>query len=594
MEIQRIVKVLGIAPYESMKTSMQNLAQNRSDLSLDVYVGDLDEGARIVRQNLPSQYDVIISRGGTAQKIAEITSTPVVEISLSVYDVLRAIKLGENYSDKYAIVGFPSITQSARLLCDLLQYKVDIFPIHHEEEAYSVVRRLKSEGYRMLLCDMIASTAAKSLGLNAILITSGAESIENALDQAVKVGEGFYRIQEERDFFAELLKTGSSLAVFNAKKEVIFTFWETPGQFPEGEILSLLEGEVDETFACTKRKCTKIINRTYYRIQACALSGRYTGLCVFRILPEAMPSAPGKSGISFLSRKEAEDSFFNSFFSITNASDETISAMAQGSSPIMVTGEYGTGKSKAAQALYARSGLSCNPLVTIDGELAGEKTWDFLLNHHDSPLRNRDLTLFLRNLDRLSEDRCRQLLTWIQDTKLQKRCRIIASCTLSGNSSIPPSCLRFMDTLKCLTLKLPPLRQISSDIPALTSLFLGTLNPDLPQPIIGLEADAMKFMQNYSWPGNFPQFKRVLKQLASLSSSPYICLKDVKALLSQDESQEPHPARNGGFSIDLSGNLEEITKEIILQVLKETNSNQSAAAKRLGISRTTLWRYLNR
>ena len=187
-----------------------------------------------------------------------------------------------------------------------------------------------------------------------------------------------------------------------------------------------------------------------------------------------------------------------------------------------------------------------------------------------------------------------QLLTWIQDTKLQKRCRIIASCTLSGNSSIPPSCLRFMDTLKCLTLKLPPLRQISSDIPALTSLFLGTLNPDLPQPIIGLEADAMKFMQNYSWPGNFPQFKRVLKQLASLSSSPYICLKDVKALLSQDESQEPHPARNGGFSIDLSGNLEEITKEIILQVLKETNSNQSAAAKRLGISRTTLWRYLNR
>lgn len=170
------IKVLGIAPYEAMKNVMEKLARKRPQMEMDVYVGDLKKGVDIAQKNIQGNYDVIISRGGTAEMIGKVTHIPVIEISLSVYDILRAMKLAENYSDKYAVVGFPSITSSAHLLCDLLQYKIDIVTIHNENEVESTLRDLKKNGCRMILCDMIANTTAKKLGLNSILITSATKA----------------------------------------------------------------------------------------------------------------------------------------------------------------------------------------------------------------------------------------------------------------------------------------------------------------------------------------------------------------------------------------------------------------------------------
>lgn len=593
---KRTIRILGIAPYEAMKSAMQNLARSRDDLVLDVFLGDLDEGVRIVRQNLQPRHDVIISRGGTAQKISEVTSVPVVEINLSVYDILRAIKLAENYSEKYAVVGFPSITQSAYLLCSLLQYKIDIVTIHHEEEAFSVVSRLKREGYRMLLCDMIASTVAKTLGLNAILITSGTESIENAFDQAVKLAGSFSRIQREKNFFSQLLRTGTSLVVLNRDGEPLYSFWEADKELPEDEILNLLKEEAEETFRSGSHKCLKPIGGTLYSITGKVLAQENADCCVFHIAQAGFPIVSGKNGIFFWDKKRAEESFFNSFFSITSASNSAIQSFAKNLIPVMITGEYGTGKSKAARAIYAQGSLSSNPLVALDFDSLSGKNLDFLLNHHNSPFNDNGLNIYFKNADRLPQEQLHLLLSRILDTNLAARNRLIFSCTVPAGQPVSSGCLLLMDRLKCLTLNLPPLRQLTDDIPALTSLYLGTLNPELPQSIIGLEPDAMELMQSYPWPGNFPQFKRVLKQLAALSPSPYICANDVKKILAQEYtiSFRDTGAVHSGFQINLNQTLEEITCDIIRQVLADTNSNQSAAAKRLGISRTTLWRYLNR
>ena len=197
MPMSEKIRILGIAPYEAMKTAMLRLAQGREELELTAFVGDMQRGGEIVRRHIDAYYDVIISRGGTAELIERITDIPVVEISLSVYDILRAMKLAENYEERYAIVGFPSITGSAHFLCDLLRYQIDIFTIHNEEEAESVLHGLKQEGYRMVVGDMISYTKAKDMGLNAILITSGVESIGSALDQAVKISASYTKTYHE-------------------------------------------------------------------------------------------------------------------------------------------------------------------------------------------------------------------------------------------------------------------------------------------------------------------------------------------------------------------------------------------------------------
>ena len=67
----------------------------------------------------------------------------------------------------------------------------------------------------------------------------------------------------------------------------------------------------------------------------------------------------------------------------------------------------------------------------------------------------------------------------------------------------------------------------------------------------------------------------------------YISAEEVQAVLSNEER------KTAAASFDLSGTLEDIERRVIQQVLKEENMNQSAAAKRLGIGRSTLWRKIS-
>ena len=139
---QTQVRILGIAPYEGMQAAMERAAENSAALHLDVYTGDLEEGVAIVREHQGEDYDCILSRGGTARLIQQVTDIPVVEIPVSVYDVLRTMRLAENYVERYAIVGFPNITETAHTLCDLLKNPVNIVTIHSAQEIGPVLSRL--------------------------------------------------------------------------------------------------------------------------------------------------------------------------------------------------------------------------------------------------------------------------------------------------------------------------------------------------------------------------------------------------------------------------------------------------------------------
>ena len=99
--IETHTRILGIAPYDGMRTAMEQAAQAYPNVEMDIYTGDLEDGQAIVQQMPPNSYDCIISRGGTAALIRQVTDLPVVDIHISVYDVLRTMKLAENYSSLY-------------------------------------------------------------------------------------------------------------------------------------------------------------------------------------------------------------------------------------------------------------------------------------------------------------------------------------------------------------------------------------------------------------------------------------------------------------------------------------------------------------
>lgn len=166
----RPIKILGIAPYEGIASLMQQAAESCDDLQIDVHVGNLTVGAEIAAaQTALEEYDVILSRGGTAEAIRRCTDLKVVDIPLSVYDILRSIKLAENHNCKYAVIGFPAITRNATFLCEVLRYNVDIYTIHDQKEARTILQGLENSGCQMVLCDVVTNSLAQEYGIPALL-----------------------------------------------------------------------------------------------------------------------------------------------------------------------------------------------------------------------------------------------------------------------------------------------------------------------------------------------------------------------------------------------------------------------------------------
>ena len=91
-------RILAIAPYEGMNTAMQHAIEAYPEADFDIYTADLEAALDILNELNLQLYDCIISRGGTAELLRKKTALPVVEIPISIYDILRTIKLAENYS----------------------------------------------------------------------------------------------------------------------------------------------------------------------------------------------------------------------------------------------------------------------------------------------------------------------------------------------------------------------------------------------------------------------------------------------------------------------------------------------------------------
>lgn len=589
----QVTHILGIAPYDGMKTAMERVAEEFPDIHLDAYTGDLEAGAAIVQSLQPDDYDVIISRGGTADRIRAATDLPVISIQLSVYDVLRAIKMAENYSNLYAIVGFPSITQPAHTLCDLLRLDMDIITVHSTDDTSRALDRLREGGYKMVVCDMVTHTLARQKGFDAFLITSGVESLHAAFTQAVEISDWFRKLRRQNLLLKGISRTRSgNTIVLNNGGHLVFHSKEVP---PDN-LLALLRSKIpDVSPASTLRffhtEGTEFIRVTGRRVRA-GLETYYA----FDCQQSQIPIRASKNGLRFFDQAEALQQFMHSFYSISGAMgplEDQVNAIAATHQPVMILGEAGTGKEQIARALYLRSPQVNSPLVVVDCSLMNDKNWEYLFNHYSSPLNDGNCTVYFQHLEHLAWSWQQELLAVATETNLSHRVRLLFSSVCADSQPLPEPVQILRSQLGCLTLQLPSLRSRRDELPSLATLYLSSLNAEQGKQIIGFDPRAAEQLLDYSWPNNCTQFKQVLQELVTLTDSAYIRGSVVAEILARERrifhSENTAPA----ISLTEGGTLDEIILRAVRQTLEAVGGNQTLAAKQLGISRTTLWRYLN-
>ena len=93
-----------------------------------------------------SKFDVVISRGGTAKLLAKYIDRPLVEIDLSLLDILRVIRLVEVYKYNDAFIGFSNVTEKIKLLGQILSKELQVITISSSAELPEIIAGLRNKG----------------------------------------------------------------------------------------------------------------------------------------------------------------------------------------------------------------------------------------------------------------------------------------------------------------------------------------------------------------------------------------------------------------------------------------------------------------
>ena len=579
------IRILGIAPYEGMKALMMKVAEKQTDISLTVYIGNRLEGLEIVRSVGPENFDVIISRGGTAEIIAENVTTPTVAVEFSAFDILRTLKLVENYHGRYAIIGFPAITKGARMLCDLLQHKLDIFTIHNEDEIIPLLRELQQKGYTMFISDTISDQYARQNGMSSILLTSGTESMEEAFHNAIQLcqSQQYYKSQVKL-LQAFLASEEREIVIHDESHSQVYAQAGTMTKEKSRMLFQQLQASLDPEAMIQHRDGQQMLTAWKVPFQHNGIS--YVG---YQCQAVAINNTRSTEWIQTYSRHEVVELFLNEFHGIPTSVLELTSAWEAAKvnyPPMLMIGCRGTGLEQAAAAVYTQSCYRDRPLYLIKCQDMDGKAWNRLLDHADSPMAKQHITLLFQHAELLTELQIKSFISYAEDASLFRRNHVIF--TYEGDR-LSKQHQDMIDVLTFSLIRLAPLKTRVNEIPALANLYVSSYNSKLAKQIVGFQAEALRLLEEYDWPGNLLQFRRIVYCAVSVTEGSYVTVHATRQALANEETENE---RSSSYSIDFTKPLAQIELDIVRHVLAQCGGSQSKAAQQLQIGRSTLWRML--
>jgi two-component system response regulator HydG len=276
--------------------------------------------------------------------------------------------------------------------------------------------------------------------------------------------------------------------------------------------------------------------------------------------------------------------------------------------PVLVLGESGTGKELVARSIHFSgprkerpfAPVDCSSLVPtlIESELFGYVKGAFTgaMQAKQGLLEAaQGGTLFLDEIGDMPVDLQAKLLRALQEREIKPvgsterrriNVRIIAATNRDLDSAIRAGTFRqdLYFRLNVVQVKLPPLRDRKSDIPLLVTAFLEKFS-DSQGPVRTISEDAMRCLIAYDWPGNVRELENAIERAVALGSGPIVHVGDLPSSL-QYPTSDRAPERDEILP------LEELERRAILRTLRETSGDKLAAARMLGIGKTTLYRKL--
>ena len=300
---------------------------------------------------------------------------------------------------------------------------------------------------------------------------------------------------------------------------------------------------------------------------------------------------------------------------------EFVRKVADSDSTVMIQGESGTGKELVARMLHFNSLRKDRPLVPVncgaipenllESELFGHEKGAFTGATH-SRMGRFELanggTIFLDEIGEMSLPLQVKLLRVLQEREFERvggnrtihvDVRIIAATNQDLDTLVEEKRFRkdLFYRLNVIPIVIPPLRERRSDIPLLIDHFLIRFNQSKHTEIAGLTPEALHMLTEYDWPGNIRELENMMERLVVLKKHGTLSIEDLPEKICRKPTGSELKEQFIRFSedgINLSREVEQYEKHLIMEALRKANGVTSRAAQLLHLNRTTLVEKLKR
>lgn len=645
--MQEVYSLGCIAPYPELAALIAEVGRelNRSIL---IQIGDLEEGARQALQMEEQGIDVVISRGGTAIAIKEtVTDLPVIEIQVNGFDIIRALHRARRHANRIAIVGFEPFTYEPEDLGEMLGLDLTVVslkavwydqPRYIEEE----LRTIQQHGYTCIVGDNISVNVAEKLGMCGHLITSGKEALIQAILEAERVAmvrqqeiEKAKRAKSIIEFAYEgiiSIDRDGMIDIFNPRAEAIFSrkAYKVIGKHIDDVLPAM---KLSDTLRTGFQEREKMLS-----VDGISVLANIIPITVNEQVVRIVATFQKTSHIQRLEQKIREEFYLKGHTAEHRFQDivgqtriiqqvkEEARDYAQIDLPILIYGETGTGKELFAQAIHNASARHDKPFIAfncaalpenlLESELFGyvEGAFTGATKKGRAGLfeQAHGGTIFLDEIGEIPTGVQARLLRVIQESKIRRLgderitpidVRIIVATNKKLAQMVDEGDFRddLYYRINVLQLTIPSLRERKEDIPILIDFFLKKYAQRLNKTIEGVSRNGMNLLIEYDWPGNIRQLENIVERLMVRSKERHIMTNSIRDVMQSLRGYTDAPdtkipaqrsAQESSFSLPLTASLAELEKMIIRQVLREEQGNKGAAAERLNIGRTTLWRKL--
>jgi two-component system response regulator HydG len=280
---------------------------------------------------------------------------------------------------------------------------------------------------------------------------------------------------------------------------------------------------------------------------------------------------------------------------------------------VLLLGENGTGKELVARSLHEQSRRAARPFVAADVAALSEGLFESELFGHlkgaftdaqGSRVGRFEAasggTLFLDEIGNIALTQQAKLLTALQNRQVVPvgsnapvpvDIRLLSATNAPLHDLVARGAFRqdLMYRLNTIEITLPPLRERAGDVELLARHFAGVYAARNQRPVPELSAAALRKLREYSWPGNVRELQHAMERVVILGTGPVLHPTDFSF-----RSPEPAVAAVSAFGAEQPLPLLEVERNTIQQAIARHQGNLTKAAKELGLTRTALYRRLDK